>query len=207
VNKDKGQGVSRRAFVGRVTAGAAGGALAMAFGARAASALSSDDNGADLLGHRTAGGTANAIGSAAEAEALPETAGRLGKITETAPAPWEIVRPLRAGAALVDGWRLEDLSGVVAGACVLTLANEHGRAQRVHVCRNDGAPQGLVYTEGFDLLVMNGGRGDLPTEESFGQSVAAVAHVIAANEGRKAEIDGLLSQAAREERFAAAELR
>jgi hypothetical protein len=52
----------------------------------------------------------------------------------------------------------------------------------VHLCRNDGRPQGLVYTDGFDLVVMNGGRGDLPTEEGFAQAVAEVSHVLAANE-------------------------
>ena len=45
------------------------------------------------------------------------------------------------------------------GSCVLTLQNARGRAHRVHLCRNDGQPQGLVYTRRFDLVVMNGGAG------------------------------------------------
>ena len=69
---------------------------------------------------------------------------------------------------------------------MLTLANQRGRTQRVHVCRNDGRPQGLVYTKRLDLVVMNGGGADLPTEESFAQAVAEVAHVLAANEGERA---------------------
>src|SRR4030095_388897 len=59
---------------------------------------------------------------------------------------------------------------------------ERGRAHRVHLCRNGGHPQGLVHTEQFDLVLMNGGEGDLPTDESLAQAVAEVAHVLAANE-------------------------
>ena len=40
-----------------------------------------------------------------------------------------------------------------------------------------------MYTERLDLVVMNGGQGDLPTEEGLAQAVAEVAHVLAANEG------------------------
>jgi hypothetical protein len=67
---------------------------------------------------------------------------------------------------------------------VLTLQNERGRTHRVHVCRNDGAPQGLVHTKRYDLIVMNGGEGDLPTDENLAQAIATVARVMAANEGR-----------------------
>ena len=103
--------------------------------------------------------------------------------TATAAAPWELLHPLRQGAELADGWRLAELSGVVDGSCVVTVRNERGRAYRIHLCRNDGAPQGLVHTQKFDLVVMNGGQGDLPTEEAFAQAVASLAHVLAANEG------------------------
>jgi hypothetical protein len=91
----------------------------------------------------------------------------------------------------------------------LTLENERGRAHRVHICRNDGRPQGLVYTKRFDLVVMNGGQGDLPTEEGFARAVAEVAHVLAANErGWQQEPVALLPHAERVQRFAdAAQLR
>lgn len=192
------RGLSRRAFVGKVTAGAAGGALAISLGARAASALP-----VALESKRDATGDAPAAVAPSHPEMPPSQV-----ITETAAAPWEIVRPLRGGAPLVGGWHLKDLSGVVGGACVLTLANDRGREQRVHLCRNDGAPRGVVYTDHFDMVAMNGGRGDLPTDESFGQSVGALAHVIAANESGSVELPGLLSQRDREERFAgAAQLR
>jgi hypothetical protein len=102
--------------------------------------------------------------------------------TLSAPAPWELLRPLAMGSAVAHGWHVAGLTGAVDGSCVLTLENERGRAHRVHLCRNNGHPQGLVYTKHVDLVVMNGGVGDLPTEEGLAQAVAEVAHVLAANE-------------------------
>lgn len=96
--------------------------------------------------------------------------------------PWSLLRPLTRGSMVAHGWRLADLSAVVDGACVLTLENQRGRSHRVHLCKNDGRPQGLVYTECLDLIVMNGGGGDLPTEEGLAQAVAEIAHLVAANE-------------------------
>lgn len=103
--------------------------------------------------------------------------------TLSAPPPWELLHPLAVGSVVARGWRVAGLTGAVDGSCVLTLQNPRGRAQRVHLCRNDGRPQGLVYTERIDLIAMNGGQGDLPTEEGFGQAIAEIAHVLAANEG------------------------
>jgi hypothetical protein len=125
------------------------------------------------------------------------------------PAPWELLRPLTAGAALGRRWRLVDLSAVLHGACVVTLANARGRSRRVHICRNDGTPRGLVYTRRLDLVVMNDGRGDLPTEEGLAQAVARLAHVIAANERAAASafFAALLPHAERVQRFAGAQLR
>jgi len=109
----------------------------------------------------------------------------------SAPPPWALVSPLGAGSVVGHGWRLVDLGPVVDGACVVTLQNARGRAHRIHLCRNDGAPQGLVYTRRVDLVVMNEGYGDLPTEERLAQAVAELAHVIAANE---ATVPGCLAE-------------
>jgi hypothetical protein len=100
------------------------------------------------------------------------------------------------------GWHVAELSAVVGGSCVLTLANERGRTHRIHLCGNGGRPQGLVHTERVDLLVMNGGQGELPTDEGLAQAVAAVAHVIAANEGRAAVASTLVPHAERLEQLA-----
>lgn len=124
--------------------------------------------------------------------------------TAQVPPPWELISPLAAGSVVANGWSVSGLTGVVDGSCVLTLQNERGREHRIHVCRNEGSPEGLVFTDRFDLVVMNGGRGDLPTEEGFAQAVAEVARVLAKNEpdGRiEPVIAGLMTQRSRVETF------
>jgi hypothetical protein len=122
--------------------------------------------------------------------------------TLSAPAPWEVLHPLAVGSVVAHGWSVAGFTGAVDGSCVLTLQNDKGRSHRVHLTRNDGAPQGIVYTKNFDLVVMNGGRGDLPTDEGFAQAVAEVAHVLAANEsGQGSIVTALLPQAERVRRF------
>lgn len=124
-----------------------------------------------------------------------------------APPPWELLRPLAAGAVVASGWRLVDLSPVRGGACVVTLGNERGRSQRIHLCRNDGDPQGIIYTRRVDLVVMNEGYGALPTEEALGQAVAVVAHRVAANEATVADrlLGGLVAHTERVRQYAAAD--
>jgi len=185
VSKTKGESaLSRRAFVGRVAAGAA--VAVAASGVKRAAASTS---GAALTGAESPVGQAPA---AAAPVAAP-----------SAPPPWEMLRPLEMGAVVAGGWRVAGLSAIEHGACVLTLENERGRSHRIHLCRNDGRPQGLVHTERLDLVVMNGGQGDVPTEEGLAQAVAAVAHALAANEGRHGKtLTALLPQAERTQLFA-----
>ena len=183
--------LSRRRFVGKVAASAA---IACAAGVSTAQAKISRENAA----------APSSAGSGNGALAPPPAA-----VTreESVPAPWELLHPLAIGSVVAHGWSLADLTGAADGSCVLTLRNERGRTHRVHVCRNDGQPQGVVYTRQFDLVVMNGGGGDLPTDEGLAQAVADVAHALAANErGPQHEpvVTALLPHAERLERFAAA---
>ena len=122
------------------------------------------------------------------------------------PPPWELVRPLVAGSVVAHGWRLAHLSTVRDGSCVVTLQKPRRGSHRIHLCRNDGTPQGLVYTRRLDLVVMNGGQGDLPTEEGLAQAVAALAHVVAANEATASDafFADLLPHTERLQRFASA---
>jgi hypothetical protein len=63
----------------------------------------------------------------------------------------------------------------------------------------------LVHTRRFDLVVMNGGRGDLPTEESFAHAVAEIAHVLATRENDRRQapvLAALMPQSERLRRFA-----
>src|SRR5437016_4330092 len=124
----------------------------------------------------------------------------------SSPPPWELLSPLVAGSVVGHGWRLVGLGPVQDGSCVVTLQNARGRSHRVHLCRNDGNPQGIIYTRRVDLVVMNEGYGDLPTEERLAQAVAELAHVIAANEATVPDrcLAELLPQAERLRRFAAA---
>jgi len=207
--------LSRRQMMGKLAVGAAGAAVALTAGVELAGATLSP---ADARGTSGAGkGGEDQLAPAFQAAAAPEVplATDLtpkapvnvidAALPTTAPPPWELMRPLVQGANVAYGWRVAELSGVVDGSCVLTLENKKGRTHRVHICRNDGRPQGLVYTDRLDLVVMNGGRGDLPTEEGLAQAVAKVAHVVAANERHRRHervVAELMPQSERERLFA-----
>ena len=190
--------LSRRDLVGKIAASAA---VLWAAGTARASLRPADAEAASA----TPGGSALPPGRGANRTvvdaAQPETA--------SAQAPWEILAPLTMGAAVAHGWRVAGLTGAVDGTCVLTLENARGRSHRIHMCRNAGRPQGVVYTEQFDLVVMNGGQGDLPTDEGFAQAVAQVAHVLSANENRRgaAVVASLMPHEERLRRFAGADRR
>jgi hypothetical protein len=125
----------------------------------------------------------------------------------SSPPAWDLLAPFVAGSVVAYGWRLVDLSPVRDGSAVVTLQNERGRSHRIHLCRNDGSPQGLVYTRRVDLVVMNQGYGDLPTEEHLGQAVAELAHAVAANEATVPDgvFADLLPHSERVQRFASAD--
>lgn len=126
------------------------------------------------------------------------------------PPPWQLIHPLKVGSTVAYGWSVAGLTGAVDGSAVVTLQNKRGRTHRVHICRNDGRPQGLVYTRNFDLVVMNGGRGDLPTEEGFARAVAELGHVLAMNENdprQRRVVAALMPQAERLRLFDDARLR
>ena len=179
--------LSRRAFVGRLAASAAVAGAVTTIGNRAQARAVAEPAAAPP----PAGAKPGTYGVTADAP-----------LQASAPPPWELLAPLSAGAALGHGWQVAELSPVHAGSCVLTLSHASGRTHRIHLCRNGGAPVGLVHTAEVDLLVMNGGAGELATDEELAQAVAAVAHAVARNESasRVAQV-GLLAHAERVERF------
>jgi len=199
--------LSRRELVGKLAAGAAVAGVAKVGWANTAAARGMANGATAAVRSATlplpaADQTRVPPGiAAAEGPTAPVAAMDAGAAASTAP-PWELVRPLVQGSRVAHGWRVAGLSSVADGSCVLTLQNGRGRTQRVHLCRNDGRPEGLVYTDRLDLVVMNGGQGDLPTDEGLAQAVAAVAHVVATNE-REAQhhVVALLPQAERVRRF------
>ena len=212
-NNDDESRLSRRAFVGKLAAGAAGAAVALAAGAKGAQALSRPEWPAGKPAEGDQQRELSPLAGESEWERTDSATAAVNAPPATtvlapdAPPPWELLKPLSKGSEVARGWRVAELSAVVDGSFVLTLQNRRGRSHRVHVCRKEGRPQGLVYTKHLDLVVMNGGRGDLPTEEGLAQAVAEVAHVLAANEGkwrRAPMMTALLPQAERVKKFGAA---
>ena len=181
--------LSRRDLIGKAAVGAA---AALAVGAVGTAVSAATRPVRDL--------TDDPVGRGQDALA-PET----DAATISSPPPWELVAPFAAGSVLADDWRLTDVSPVRDGSTVVTLQNARGRTHRIHLCRNDGSPQGMIYTRRVDLVVMNQGYGELPTEEHFGQAVVALAHAVAANEGAVADgvFAALVPHAERVQRYAA----
>ena len=183
--------LSRRELIGKAAVGAATAlAVGSVVGTAAAVTRPLRDSTSDSL-QPTAGDRDESHAPAPRADA--------------APAPWALVAPFSAGTEVAHGWRLVDLTPVRDGSAVVTLQNASQRAHRVHLCRNDGSPQGVVYTRRIDLGVMNQGYGDLPTDEHLGQAVAKLAHAVAANEATMP--DGIFAELVphteRVQRFAA----
>jgi len=190
--------LSRRDLIGKVAVGAAAALAVGAVGTGVAATRPLRDP-ADDPGNPTDASASDRDGQNA-LEPRTESAVTAG------PPPWDLVAPFGAGSVVAHGWRLVDMTPVRDGSAVVTLQNARGRSHRVHLCRNDGTPQGLVYTRRVDLVVMNQGYGDLPTEEHFGQAVAELAHAVAANEATVADrvFADLLPHSERVQRFAAA---
>jgi hypothetical protein len=184
--------LSRRELIGKAAVGAAATLAVSAAGVASARAL-----------HGATDGPADGNRAATEGQ-LPNFASPAEEAVT--PPPWELLGPLGAGAAVAHGWRLVDLSPIRQGSSVVTLENAKGRPRRIHLCRNDGSPQGIIYTRRLDLVVMNEGNGELPTEEGLAQAVAALAHAIAANEAKMPDVVAeLLPHAERLRQFASAE--
>jgi hypothetical protein len=187
--------LSRRELIGKAAVGATAAVALGAARAGIASARAVQTAPGDPSVHSDGHDVQDALPPPAEAAAI------------SSPPPWDLVSPLAAGSVVAHGWRLTDLGPVRDGSSVATLQNKRGRSHRIHLCRNDGSPQGIVYTRRVDLVVMNEGYGDLPTEERFAQAVAELSHAVAANEAKVPQrvFADLLPHAERLQRFASAD--
>ena len=192
--------LSRRELIGKAAVGTT---AALALGAAARTAVAST-RAIETAVNGAAGGRDGRGGAEAS---VPPAVGTTpaGAAAKTSPPPWHLLKPLGVGSVVAQGWRVADLTPVQDGACVVTLQNKAGRAHRIHLYSNDGSPQGIIYTRRVDLVLMNEGAGTLPTEEGLAQAVAELAHVVAANEGRAADVAELTSHAERLRRYAALE--
>jgi hypothetical protein len=99
-------------------------------------------------------------------------------------APLWLVHPLAPGDEIGLGWRLARMYPAVEGAVTLNLAHADGRAARVDLCLLDGAPKGPAHTACIDFIVMDGGDGTSPMDESLGRAVMRLAAIVSENEGR-----------------------
>jgi len=118
--------------------------------------------------------------------------------------PWWLLAPLRPGQELAFGWHLGLFEATDRGAMVLNLHNRDGRNARVHLCYHEGRAKGVAHTELLDFILMDGGDGAAPTEESIGRVVRHVALVVRQNElrdGAVEELARLMTHAERVERF------
>jgi hypothetical protein len=97
-------------------------------------------------------------------------------------APWWLLQPLVQGDAIGLGWSLGSLGPVERGASVLELRHSTGQTARVHICTYEGKPKGLAHTELFDLVLMDGGQGNKPTEETVGRVLLSLAEKMSENE-------------------------
>ncbi|MCK6502842.1 hypothetical protein L6R53_05495 [Myxococcota bacterium] len=96
--------------------------------------------------------------------------------------PWWLLAPLTRGSHVGAGWFVAHLGAVERGASVLTLQHRDGAVGRVHLCHRRGSPRGVAHTELLDLVLMDGGQGDKPTDESLGRVVMGLAAHIRSNE-------------------------
>ena len=124
-------------------------------------------------------------GSTAPRGAAPGAAGAVAGADPAAGAgPWWLLAPLGRGAHLGGGWFLAHLGPVEKGAAVLTLQHQDGAVASVHLCHHVGSPRGLASTELIDMILMDGGQGEKPTDERLGRVLMGLAQVVRGNELR-----------------------
>jgi hypothetical protein len=97
-------------------------------------------------------------------------------------APWCLVSPLTMGSNVGKGWRIQNLSALEAGASILTLQHPTRGTARVHLCARRGGGHGLTHTQLLDLILMDGGTGELRTQEGLARVVTGIGKRIAKNE-------------------------
>lgn len=154
------------------------------------------------------------MGLTAAASAAPATAmavtrsdrqAAIAALTQegNASAPWWLISPLSEGRAAGLGWQVGGLSNVERGAAVLLLEHRDGRQARVHLCAHGGRPKGLAHSALFDLVLMDGGQGDKPTDEDLGRALVNLSRRMRQNEiSEKADLRPLAHLMTHAERVA-----
>jgi hypothetical protein len=99
-------------------------------------------------------------------------------------APWWLLHPLLPGSDVGLGWRVARLFPAVQGAVTLNLVHDDGRAARIDLSLREGAARGPAATACVDFIVMDGGNGGAPMDESLGRVLRRIAAIVAENEER-----------------------
>lgn len=126
------------------------------------------------------------------AGAVPDAASAPAEAGLPAQASW-LLAPLQLGSPLGLGWRLVRAFPPIEGAITLNLAHDDGRLVRVDLCLRDGAPRGPASTQLVDFIVMDGGDGTAPMDESVGRALRRLAAIVADNEARDFAVVGTVA--------------
>ena len=138
------------------------------------------DNRRDFLARAFFGAAIAALpGVAFAGELLPSGAALQGG---SGFHPGFLFHPLGPGADLGLGWQLVGVYPPQEGGITLTISNIDGRTVRVDVCLRDGMAKGPASTEMLDFIVMDGGDGSAPMDESLGRVLRRLAAVAQENE-------------------------
>ncbi len=116
----------------------------------------------------------------------------------TPEGPWWLLHPLRAGSELGLGWRVARLFPAVQGAVTLNLVHDDGRSARIDLSLREGPARGPAATPYVDFIVMDGGDGAAPMDESLGRALRRLAAIVAENEER--DLDALAALQPHDER-------
>jgi hypothetical protein len=138
----------------------------------------------DILKKLGAGAAAVTVvaGSSASFKEAQATSLRAFAEGGSSEAPWPLLSPVRPGSSTGGGWIAQELSPVRNGASILTLSHHDGHTAEVHICARRGSATGVARTHLLDLVLMDGGQGAKPTDESLGRVLRTMAKRVAKNE-------------------------
>jgi hypothetical protein len=101
---------------------------------------------------------------------------------------WALMAPYVAGSTVGLGWSVQGLSSATPGAALLTLEHDSGEHAAVHLCGRAGDPRGVAHTDQIDMILMNRGDGQQPTDEGIGRVLKTLAANMRQNERRGAVV-------------------
>ena len=73
--------------------------------------------------------------------------------TEGSESPWWLLAPLKEGDSVGKGWKIESLSTIEKGACVLGLKHSSGEMTDIHICAKEGNKRGVASSSLLDLKI------------------------------------------------------